>query len=45
MDSEEMDMIPNGRMERVKFDERFKYIEQMKDKRIEEIRLQTEKIR
>ena len=45
MDGEELDMIPNGRLERVKFEERFKYIEQMKEKRIEEIRLQTEKIR
>ena len=35
MDGEELDMIPNGQSERVKFEERFKYIEQMKEKRIE----------
>lgn len=45
MDGEERELFANGKSERVKYEERFKYIEMMNSKRREEIKLQIEQIR
>lgn len=45
MDGEEKEMKPNGKTLMVRYEERVKYIEMMEKKRIEEIRLQVNKIK
>lgn len=45
VDGEEQDLIPNGKSERVSYEDRIKYVGMMEKRRIEEISLQVQKIR